>query len=99
MSEREWPGLPTAKPHGTPVDWELPNPDPFRYCESCGGQHHPRNTSCNGLRDSELDRCPSVLGEMRCHRPLAHLGACAADSAVLRVEWRIKTERDEAPAQ
>lgn len=90
MPDREWPGLDPDGEHG--AAWEKDyTGDPFRYCWSCGGTHHPRNKSCNGLRSDEHRRCQAILGEARCNRPLHHLGEHVADSDLMRVEWRVKS--------
>lgn len=86
-TKREWPGVRYGAEHFKPSD---NGPYPWFCCASCGSTHAPSNTSCNGLRDDEPRRCPAILGEMRCGRPLNHLGDHIVDSSGLRVDWHIK---------
>lgn len=89
VAVREWPGISTDKPHGTPYEKDYTS-DPFQWCESCGGVHHRNNLNCNGLRDDVAERCDSILGESRCDRPLGHIGTHVADSTAMHIEWSVK---------
>ena len=76
-------GEPFTALDGSTADWML-------HCPSCLGYHADNSTVCNGLRHRVPDRCPAVIGEVRCDRPDEHLGRHVADSVALLVEWDVK---------